>query len=146
MKKSLKEQLEFIFEGNDRKVTMDMVRLTDDQLEELIKQYPLVDDEEISENEIKNLNEVVARVKGKNIKLDSNFNIYEIDGIYYKKNKNEIAYAEIKDFTKDEKEFYRNLINMKVNSKYRKISEDDIVLPLLLSGRIKPNHWDLIKE
>lgn len=152
MEKSLQEMLEKIYEGKKATATLDLVPLTNEQIEELVNQYQIADEEistdkNISEDEIENINGVLAKSNGQIIKLDSDFDINEIDGLYYTTHdKSKILYGKIKNFTADEKASYYNLIHkrLKMRSK-RRLTEEDMTLPLLLSGRIKPNNWDLLK-
>lgn len=146
MEKSLQEKLEIIYEGKNSTVTLDLVPLTNDQIEELVNQYQIADGE-ILEDEIESINGILAKSNGKITKLDFNFDINEIDGLYYRTHdKSKILYGEIKNFTADEKASYYNIIQkrLKMRSKKR-LTEEDMTLPLLLSGRIKPNNWDLLK-
>lgn len=113
---------------------LDLVPLTDEQLVEIIKGQEVVEVEKTSNN-------VVAKENGNNIALNKGFNLDSVEGVYYQThNKKEVLFADITDWTADEKKYLATIINSKLDMRNKRLVENDVVLPLQLSGRIAPKH------
>lgn len=115
-------------------VQMDLVPLTDEQLIEVIKGQEIKEVDEKSNN-------VVAKSNGKKIVLDKDYDLEDVEGVYYQShNRTETLFANITDWTVDEKKYLTTIINSKLDMRNKRLVENDVVLPLQLSGRIKPKH------